>query len=133
MSKGEHCSNERKTDDLNSTLIHEMFKQTLENQVKQTEATTQLNSNLSDLVTEMKLRDVRDEYQKGEITTLKSEVKKIIEDFTPVIARSRKLQERFDKLWDSAFSKMGLVIVLMVTTGLMYYLGFNPATLKASG
>ena len=123
---------ERRGDKLTNGLILQMFEQTMSNQASQTDETKLLNQNLSDLVSEMKQRDIRDENQQKELGQLRLDFDEHVKIAGPVIARAGKTHGRLDKLWDSIFSKIGLVIVGALVVGVLYSLGVNPSDIKVS-
>ena len=108
-------------------------KQCLQATTRSAEASSKVAEQISDLLIEMKERDVREEYRTKEITELKDSVALVntrIVDFinseTPTLARSKARHSTIDEIKKGFSSNMGKFLLIATIAGLMFSIGLDP-------
>jgi len=97
-------------------------------------AQTKMTSELTELVVTMKESNVK--YDIMLESSLKkadeneSKIKNHIEYAEPILRRTKKSQDNYDKMVTSIFSKAGLVVVGFVMVAVFAFLGVNPSEFK---
>ena len=111
-------------------------KQCLQATTKSADASAKVAEQISNLLIEMKERDVREEYRTKEIVELKEAigfVDKRIADFIdtelPTLTRSKLRHGRVDKVLEGLSSNVGKLIGIALVVGVMVMLGIDPTKL----
>ena len=108
----------------------ELLKQStsglLDAQKETTASITNLANAISGLVSELKTKEVKDNYLEKEIIVLKAE-QKDFEDFArPVIVRAKKGQDRVDKFFDALVTGTpSKLFYIVLAAGILSLLGLN--------
>ncbi len=108
-------------------------KQCLQATTRSAEASAKVADQISNLLIEMKERDVREEYRTKEITELKesvivvdSRIAKFIESETPTLTRSKARHLTIDEIKKGFSSTMGKFLLLAAVAGIMFSIGLDP-------
>lgn len=109
-------------------LLKQLLDQTVHSQNKQSEVMENLSNSISELVGEMKKRDVLDELIKARLDTVETELDNHIKTTMPVLMRSSLYQGWIDKMIESIFSKIGVIVLMLIAAGLAYQ--FYPNGIK---
>lgn len=104
--------------------------------VRGVEASEKVSTSVNELLLEFKERDIRHEYEKvanEQLGVKVAELNTTITDFItikePVLARAKKVQDRWDNLFLSMGTTTGKVIIGILIMGAMVMLGLDPRNL----
>jgi hypothetical protein len=85
-------------------------------------ASTELAKGINELVTEMRERDIKDEYFRAKITKVEENQGKYIKDFGPVMERVIKSHDKWDKFTSGMATNWGrlasVAIIVMIAMAL---------------
>lgn len=84
---------------------------------------------VQELVVEMKERDVRDEFLKAEVQSVKAEQKQFEEFSRPILVRSKRWQDFTDKIYGSMGGGIGKFILAIIGLGFLAMIGVDIAGL----
>ena len=108
-------------------------KQCLEATTKSAEASAKVADQISDLLIEMKERDVREEYRTKELQELKdsigyvdNRIAEFIESELPTLTRSKLRHNSIDSIITGFTSNIGKLLLGFVVVGIAYSLGLDP-------
>lgn len=89
-------------------------------QTKSTEAITEL-------VIEMRERDVRDEFIKAEVLDLKVKREAIVKEYEPVLRRCKETQKKWDNFTSSMTTNWGRLLSIALLIAVLMLFGIDPS------
>ena len=104
--------------------------------LRSTKAAESVSKSVNELLMEFKERDVRHEFERKANIELAEKVHGLtivindyIETKEPILARAKKVQDRWDSFWTSLSTNAGKIFVGIILFGIMVLLGLNPKDL----
>lgn len=94
-------------------------------QSQNTAAQTKLSDGITELLVEMRERDVRDEHLKSEVSIIKSEHTAIMAEYLPVMQRAKRSQQRWDSFWASVTTNWGRLASIAIVVAIAMALGLD--------
>ena len=99
-------------------------------------ASESVSTSVNNLLLEFKERDVRHEFERGEQVLLHKQVDKLtatmsnyVDINAPILARTKKSQDRWDSFFTSLSTNAGKILVGIILLGVMVMLGLDPRNL----
>lgn len=104
--------------------------------LRSVEASESVSKSVNNLLLEFKERDVRHEFEREEQVLLHKQVDKLtstmsnyVDTNAPILARTKKSQDRWDSFFTSLSTNAGKILVGIILLGTMVMLGLDPRNL----